>query len=278
MIDAWTGPTPIPQQFLKHEPDGIAQLVGIIKDQGTRLREVTSNLLRSAGIKLTTLGMTITSSLSVEGDLTTTGATTIGGTLGVTGPTTLGAPTTVSGTLGVTGVTTLDADTTVSGSLNVTGPMAVTGTLSLPAGIINNDALAHPVMFTGTWNDLSNFAIPTTPTEVIVASLTIPAGFTSMAFTVIGTAQVGNTSASAQFIYLQPHRRTNGVEVGTGTRQLALLAPDAWATIITPYVYTDTVAPGDVVDFALDVNAGSTALAAHASNTVRIEVSITLTR
>lgn len=47
----WIGPTPIAQQYPNKPTDGIGQLVGIIKDQGTKLREVTSNLLRSMGVR-----------------------------------------------------------------------------------------------------------------------------------------------------------------------------------------------------------------------------------
>ena len=47
----WSGPTPIPQQYPGRPTDGIGQLVGLVKDQATRMREITSNLLRSMGVR-----------------------------------------------------------------------------------------------------------------------------------------------------------------------------------------------------------------------------------
>lgn len=47
----WSGPTPIPQQYPGHPTDGIGQIVGLVKDQATRMREITSNLLRSMGVR-----------------------------------------------------------------------------------------------------------------------------------------------------------------------------------------------------------------------------------
>src|SRR5665647_2124244 len=129
---------------------------GVVLEAINRLARRISALecaapLRQAGIYLTKLGMRIASSLTVEGDLVSTGnaditgTTHIGGATDIDGTLNVDAATTIGGTLGVTGITTLGAPTTVSGTLGVTGVTTLGGTLSLPAGIINNAALANPV-------------------------------------------------------------------------------------------------------------------------------------
>ena len=175
MIDAWSGPTPSPQQFPHHEQNGIRKLLDKIAALELRVKESTSNLLRTAGIRLTKLGMFIDSSLTVDGSLDTTGDTTIGGTLEVTGPTTLGGATTVSG------------NTSVSGSLGVTGPMTVGGTLSLPAGIINNAALANQVLgAVAPAVTQTGWATTTSLVTKATTTVTTPAGFTSALVTALG--------------------------------------------------------------------------------------------
>lgn len=69
-IDPWTGPTPISNQYPHHEPDGIKKLLGRLDALRTELRESTSNLLRTAGIRLTRAGMVIDSDLMLIGTLT----------------------------------------------------------------------------------------------------------------------------------------------------------------------------------------------------------------
>lgn len=148
MIDAWTGPTPTPQQFPANEPDGIRKLLGKIKDIETNLREVTSNLLRTAGIRLSPAGMTIDSDL------------------------------------------------------------AITGTLSLPAGIIGNDALTSPVVPQSVYGYVSNFAITTTGTTIRTITITVPVGFTSAVVSVTGrvfgvnpNTTGGSNGAGADYLY-----------------------------------------------------------------------------
>jgi len=108
VIDAWSGPPPTPQQFPPNEPNGIRKLLDKIKALEVQIREATSNLLGTAGIRLTQLGMFIDSSLTVGGDLTVTGLTAFSGT------TTLGGTVPVSGNMTVPGeFTALDTDGSV---------------------------------------------------------------------------------------------------------------------------------------------------------------------
>lgn len=52
MVDAWSNGTPTPQQFPGRSSDGIGMLLDAVKDQGTRLREVASSLLTTAGLRV----------------------------------------------------------------------------------------------------------------------------------------------------------------------------------------------------------------------------------
>ena len=148
MIDAWTGPTPTPQQFPPNEPNGIRKLLDKIAALELRIKESTSNLLRTAGIRLTKLGMFIDSSL------------------------------------------------TVGGSLDVTGPMVVGGTLSLPAGIIDNDALTSPTKSQMVQTDATNFALTTTYTTKVTSTITVPAGFTAAVIAITGRVLAFNTNST----------------------------------------------------------------------------------
>ena len=65
MIDAWTGPPPVSNQFPHNEPNGIRKLLDKIRAVELQVKESTSNLLRTAGIRLTKLGMFIDSSLTL---------------------------------------------------------------------------------------------------------------------------------------------------------------------------------------------------------------------
>jgi len=160
MIDAWSGPTPTPQQFPANEPNGIRKLLDKIKALEIQVRESTSNLLGTAGIRLTQLGMFIDSSL------------------------------------------------TVGGSLDVTGPMVVGGTLSLPAGIIDNAALVSPVVPQKIYGTASNFALTTSMVTVKSITITVPAGFTSATVSLISRVIAFNSNttggangAGADYLY-----------------------------------------------------------------------------
>jgi len=164
--------------------------------------------LKQAGIYLTTLGMRIASSLTVEGDLTSTGAaditgtTHIGGATDIDGTLNVDAATTIGGTLGVTGATTLGAATSVTGALNVTGPMAITGTLSLPAGIIDNDALANPITYASDKSVNVGAGVTTTRTDKATATVAVPAGFTKAQVWAFSDAIALNSTASLDYLYV----------------------------------------------------------------------------
>lgn len=68
---------------------------------------------------------------------------------------------------------------TIASELLVTGATRIEGTLSLPAGIVDNASLATPIGFAAASNGQTNFSVPTSPTNLAATSLTTPSGFTS---------------------------------------------------------------------------------------------------
>jgi hypothetical protein len=155
VIDAWSGPTPVSNQFPANEPNGIRKLLDKITALERQIKESTSNLLRTAGIYLSPTGMTIDSNL------------------------------------------------------------ALTGTLSLPAGIIGNDALTSPVVPQSVFGSVSNFALtarhPVTTADVIsTTTITVPAGVTSAVVTVLSrvfainnNSTGGTNGAGSDYLYAQ---------------------------------------------------------------------------
>lgn len=105
---------------------------------------------------------------------------------------------TVQGNLNVTGTEN------VSGTLNVTGPMTVGGTLSLPNGIINNAALANPVIPVSAFANNSGYVLPAgfanRVTQAAV-SFTVPTGSTrAIVFGQVSDSGT-NSTASSDYIY-----------------------------------------------------------------------------
>lgn len=77
-------------------------------------------------------------------------------------------------------VTQVDGSLNVVGDLNVSGAAEITGTLSLPAGIIDNEALAKPVVPQTVWERASGFSVAVPWSTVITKTVTVPDGFTTL--------------------------------------------------------------------------------------------------
>jgi hypothetical protein len=89
-----------------------------------------------------------------------------------------------------------------AGGVNITGNLAVTGTLSLPAGIIDNEALANPVQIGTASNGVNNYAITTASTVRASVTLTVPTGFTQAVVIANPTAMGYNGTASTDYLYV----------------------------------------------------------------------------
>lgn len=92
----------------------------------------------------------------------------------------------------------------VDGALRVLGALEVTGTLSLPAGIIDNDALANPVLPATFYERADGWATTTTFQTKVTETLTTPAGFTKAIVSASAWATATNTTAVTDNMYLRP--------------------------------------------------------------------------
>jgi hypothetical protein len=230
VIDAWGGPPPTPQQFPKNEPNGIRALLDKIDRIALQAKESTSNLLRTAGIRVSPTGMFIDSSLTVDGSLDTTGDTTIGGAL------------------------------------------AVTGTLSLPAGIIGNAALTSPVMPQAVYFETQNFALSHTSASTFTSStVTVPAGFTSAVVSVVGRLFAINPNAGAD--YLSAVTKIDGTG---GVSVPLLVGPSGGSGInVSPFSRVLTgLTPGGTFVLALMGNSNIADWAADAANIAEVSGTI----
>lgn len=97
----WNGPR-------RHDEAGLGRLLNRIKQLEQQVADLQRGApLRSAGIRMSPDGLTVHSSLDVEGSLAATGDTQIGGTLDVTGQADFSGDTTIGGNLDVIGSATV---------------------------------------------------------------------------------------------------------------------------------------------------------------------------
>ena len=232
-----------PQDNPGQPKDGIGALVKRVQDNAREMRERFNNLLKQAGIRVEP------DLVRFVGAVDITSTTHIGGTLDV------------------------DADATFGGA------MAVTGTLSLPAGIIDNDALAHPLTQDSDWGTTSNFPITSTWTERASATIVVPAGFTRMQFYAIASVQARNDAGSTQYLMARIRRQVDAAGAVYGGVEPMATVPNAyWATVLAPYNWGETVAGGQSHRFWVEAWTGGGTWSADPSDYARIEVAATFSR
>lgn len=183
------------------------------------------------------------------------------------------------GLLRAAGISVTPEGMTIGSALTITGDTRIEGTLSLPAGIIDNEALANPIAHRSTWDSVSNFALPNAWTDYVSVSLTVPPGFTRMQFNAIGVVEGRNDTGSTQYLLTRIWRGVNGAEPTFGSVQTRETVPDLyWATGFVPYMWGETVTPGDVHTLVLRAWAGGATWTADASHRARLEVTATFSR
>ena len=175
-------------------PAGEDHVMRRIADLERAVREMrAADILRTAGLIAAPNLLTVTGGLVVDGSET------------------------VNGPLAVHGTATFDGDTTIGGNA------AITGTLSLPAGIIDNAALANPIQVQSIYLDVSNFVVTTSYVSLASATITVPAGFTSALVTVSGQVGCfnphttgGSDGVGGDFLLCRPNVGTTlGIPLGT---------------------------------------------------------------
>ena len=158
-------------------PETGRTLTGYLVDQRRQAgRQANSSSFNRSGMSATAEGET-----TVDGDLIIDGTET------------------VNGPLAVHGTAAFDGDTTIGGNA------AITGTLSLPAGIIDNEALAHQVVVGsaaaefGMSSAIALSANPAAPTTLTTLSVTVPADATSAIATTSVVPAIYTAGGSGSF-------------------------------------------------------------------------------
>jgi len=109
------------------------------------------------------------------------------------------------------GAQTFNLDAT-TGDTTIGGNAAITGTLSLPAGIVDNAALSSPVkpVWSHADSGAGSFSVTTTMTARATATVTVPTGYTQALVFAVGQASAVNTTGSLDTVYVSVI--INGVE------------------------------------------------------------------
>lgn len=162
---------------------------------------------------------------------------------------------TVNGPLVVNGVSTFN------GAMTINGAAAITGTLSLPAGIIDNDALAAPVKPDSSGLSATNFALTTSVSVLAQQTVSVPAGYTRCLVFNGVSAGAYNNSGNPDSIWVQAD--INGTP-GGGTAQNVANAGYGSASAFA--VRTMTGLSGGTISVATKVYTQQYNWAANAAN------------
>lgn len=187
-MSEWRPPPAVAQDYPQNrvEQDGFRRLIDAVAGLRRDLREVTANVLGPAGLRVYPGGLT------TDGDFNVNGSALVAGNLA-----------------------SAEFDTgtgwelTGTGAATFSGDVVIAGTLSLPAGIIDNDALASPVGADQASADQTGFATATTDQALASAYITVPAGYTKALVMVVVTAGAQNTTGALDYLYLSAGIDTN---------------------------------------------------------------------
>lgn len=158
----------------------------------------------------------------------------------------------------------------IDSELTVTGNTRIEGTLDLPAGIIGNDALAHPIIASDVFNATDGFGYSTSDTERAADTLSVPEGFDVVTFTGSGSARCYNDTASTIYVFAQTHTEVVGGLHYYGPLGQAAIPAGYQATVTAPHSATLPVGDGSQVRMWVEVRAGA-APAAHGGNFATVE-------
>jgi hypothetical protein len=222
----------------------------LVENQRQMQRQAASSSFNRSGMSATAEGET-----TVDGSLIVTGDLEVSGNAAITGP------------LAVHGTAAFDGATTIGGNA------AITGTLSLPAGIIDNEALTSPVELGNASGGSNGMAINVADTDLATATIPVPAGYSqALVFLMVTTSAVNNT-ASLAGLYIQ------AVINGTPTRLMGAIATpgNGTATLSTAKSDTLTGLSGGTISVAARVRCDN-GWAANASNRAYSEAIVVFLR
>jgi len=232
-------------------PETGRTLTGYLVDQRRQAgRQANSSSFNRSGMSATAEGET-----TVDGDLIIDGTET------------------VNGPLAVHGTAAFDGNTTIGGNA------AITGTLSLPAGIIDNDALANPLKAQYIYNTTSGYAVTTTETTRASVTVTVPAGFTAAVVSVMGRVDGRNSNTTGGWNATGGDLLHTRAWIAGGTGQdmdLSVLGSGDHAVSVMPFAAVLTgLTPGDTFILAAKVWSEYQNWAAHAKNIAEISGTVT---
>lgn len=158
-----------------------------------------------------------------------------------------------------------DGSLTVNGAATINGPMTVAGTLSLPAGIIDNEALAAPVKPGSAGLTQQNFGTTSGGAVYAQATITVPDGYSQAL--VMNGVMAGAVNSTTNPDYLYVASSIDGVSGG----ETATLAPanNGWASATAFGIRTLTGLTGGTITVGVWIRTGA-AWAANASATANV--------
>jgi hypothetical protein len=167
---------------------------------------------------------------------------------------------------GLSGLRLQNGGIVTEGYQTVNGPMTITGSLDLPAGSVNDTALANPVQFGTASNGISNYAIDTTSTVRASVTLTAPTGFTQ-ALVIANAAAMGtNSGTAADYLYVSAV-----VQAVNGGELYASAPAGLGAGLAAPFHTTLTgLTSGQAITVSVATRAGAATWAAATANQASI--------
>ena len=171
------------------------------------------------------------------------------------------------GTLRILDNLAVDGSATFAGDTEIGGNARITGTLSLPAGIIDNEALANPFGASLVDAEGTNFGITTTYIDYVVESLVVPVGFTRALVQGLGTLFFLNATPNVDYVRARV-RLESGASVATGRSLLSMIGPDNGSVALTPNRFRlfEGLTGGDPIVGRMQVRSDFADLPSHVAN------------
>jgi len=240
-MSEWSPPAgATPQDYPKQSRPGSGSddLIARFRAFQVEVRDRFNNLLKQAGIRVEKDLVRFTGAVDI------TSTTHIGGTLDVDAAATFG------------------------------GAVAITGTLSLPAGIIDNDALANPITYASDTSYNAGAAVTTTETVKATATVTVPAGFTKAQVWAISDAMAYNSTATGDYLYVGA--TINAYYAG----ESYVNCPSGYATSVSLTAVTALtgLTGGDLINCTVSSRTGFASWAASSENMWRIQAVVIFSR
>ncbi|MEV4987665.1 hypothetical protein [Pseudarthrobacter sp. LMD1-1-1.1] len=158
----------------------------------------------------------------------------------------------------------------VEGYQTVNGPMTITGSLDLPAGSVQNDALASPVQIDTASNGIDGEAITTTSTVRASVTLTVPTGMTQAIVMATATGMGENSTTASDYLYV------SAVVEGVNGGELYTAAPAGLgASLAAPFNTTLTgLTDGQEITVGVATRTGTAEWAASTANQASISATV----